>query len=74
MLEHVPYSTVNDLERFKTMIEASIETGELEKYKKFPSISKARLKSMVKEAEEEAKLAEEQADVGVLYYLTNRTE
>jgi hypothetical protein len=51
--------------RFQNMIQVSIESGELEKYKGFPSVSKAKLKKRIKMMEDEAKLAEKEGVDGV---------
>lgn len=59
LIEHVPLSTLADLDRFQKIIQDAIDAGTVPLIKPFPKINKKELAKMQREMEQEAKEAEE---------------
>ncbi|KAI8894757.1 DnaJ domain-containing protein [Globomyces pollinis-pini] len=59
MTDEVPCCTLDDLDRFKEIVQEAIDNGEVPLEKKFPKIIKKELEKRKKKALEEAKLIEE---------------
>lgn len=62
MIDHVPLCSLDDLDRFKSMCQSAIDTGELEKMKNFPKINERALKSKRAALKKERGLVEEASD------------
>jgi DnaJ family protein C protein 9 len=54
IIDHVPLCSLDDLERFETLIQDAIEAGEVEKFKKFPTVNKRDLAKRKSQAKKEA--------------------
>jgi DnaJ family protein C protein 9 len=54
IIDHVPLCSLDDLERFEVLIQEAIDAGEIEQFKKFPTINKRELAKRKAQARKEA--------------------